>query len=163
MSADVNRQPIKNLLINPSFRTVISDHDHLWVTDRFCMVRGDLFAKAPTPSADFPALPRRVVRSALAPYRNGGSLPVERTSIRYVPSWRTSEATICATGGAFIAVHSRVFEGLLATGATPRYSPENRGVGWWVEVRGRRVLVGLLLTVRLDQCVSLGDFTEVTV
>lgn len=132
---------MRDLLIDPETRWVVSDKGSTWVTDRFVMVRGDLFRKVPGPKLhprlDRP-LPVTAVRTILAAARGEGKV---LTSTTVAHSYNRSRSRLWRAGSALICLNETVTRTYYLAGLRPRYLPEKDIVAWYGVKRGRDVLM----------------------
>lgn len=138
----MKRFPMSDLLIEPDgVRFVVTDKGSTWVTDRFVMVRGDLFKRIPGDRLggyDKP-LPVSAVRSILSRVRGPGkalmSTEVEYVGPSGVPAsgWRA--------GAALLFLNQRVTRTYFDADLRPRYIASQDTVVWYGTKRGRDVLM----------------------
>lgn len=140
----------RDLLIDPETRFVVTDKGSTWITDRFVMVRGDLFKSIPKPkpltNPDGKPFDLRVskVRGILMQARGEGK-QLESTEVGVMVG--STRSRVWRAGGALICLNEKVTRTYYRAGLRPRYRPEPGVIAWYGKKRGKDALMVVQMPV----------------
>lgn len=118
-----------------------------WVTDRYVMARADLFAKPPAPRGfDRPLQPTSVAKVLRGVYKSNG--PTLEDSGAVITSGANTLRLMCF-GRSYVPINDKVAHEWLSRRTWHKIQLADPSVAFYELRRGRPVLAGLIMPVRL--------------
>lgn len=151
-------------LIDPKWTATVRVRGVDWITDRYVMVRADALRTRPKPHPEMSSLKASSIRKIIESAR-GGALKFEDSGIRLdhkayakAPPYPIA---LLQSRACYVALNAKAAEEWLSH----EWASIARGVGPFVEFRqlrrGRPVLVGIVMPVRLSSTAILHTPAEV--
>lgn len=140
-------QKQRDLLINPGYVQTVHDRGINWITDRYVVVRADLFKKPPTLTDLSLKVKVTRLRSVLTEARDTlHHGPARVTQHTLQPLGPRDDPTVGVAFGSFVVfVNERPWRGLLAAGARPVLTRKGGALSWYALIRGKQTLVAYLM------------------